>query len=113
GLKQSGGSSRMYQDVNVSGYAGKYATLSADLRAYRSGHPDEMMMGIEFLNADGTVIESYETQKEYGNSEWHLEGLTVTVPSGAVTARCSLYTFYKSGSESDAYYDNVSLTVSG
>ena len=110
GFKVSGGSSRMYQDVNISAYAGRYASLSTDLRAFRSGHPDEMM-GIEFLNAGGTVIESYETQKESGNSEWHLEGLTVTIPSGAVTARVSLYTFYKSGSESDAYYDNVSFTI--
>lgn len=105
--------SRMYQDVSISGYIGKKATLTAQNRAYRSGHEDESMLKIEFLNASGAVIGEASSVKEHGNSTWHDMSVSATVPNGAVTARCSLYTYYKFGSESDSYYDNVSLTVSG
>lgn len=33
------------------------------------------------------------------------------VPQNAVTARISLYSFYRTGSEADSYFDNVSLTT--
>ncbi len=104
--------SRMYQDVNISGYVGKKATLTAQNRAYRSGHEDESMLKIEFLNASGAVIGEASSAKDHGNTTWHSMSVSAAVPNGAVTARCSLYTYYKYGSESDSYYDNVSLTVS-
>ena len=103
--------SRMFQDVNISDHVGKKATLSAMNRAYRSGHPDESMLQIEFLDSSGNVINSAESNRDSGNSDWHSMSVTATVPSGAVKARVSLYTFYKTGSESDSYYDNISLTV--
>ncbi len=104
---------RMYQDVDVSGYVGKKATLSAQNRAYAGGHSDESMLKIEFLNASGSVIDSASSAKDHGNTTWHNMSVSATVPNGAVTARVSLYSYYKTGSESDSYYDNVSLTVSG
>ncbi len=113
GFKADGGSSRMYQDADISGYVGRTATLSAMNRAYRSGHKDDSMLMIEFLNAGGSVISKASSEKDHGNSEWHRMSVSASVPSGAVKARVSLYTFYLEGSESDSYYDNVSLIVSG
>ncbi|MBO6302718.1 MAG: hypothetical protein J6N15_09810, partial [Ruminiclostridium sp.] len=105
--------SRMYQDINISSYVGRTATLSAMNRAYRSGHADESMLMIEFLNAGGSVISKASSEKDSGNSEWHRMSVSASVPSGAAKARASLYTFYLEGSESDSYYDNVSLIVNG
>gem|GEM_PF-1119184 len=113
GFKASGGSSRMYQDVDISGYVGRTATLSAMNRAYRSGHKDDSMLMIEFLNAGGSVISKASSEKDHGNSEWHRMSVSASVPSGAVKARVSLYTFYLEGSESDSYYDNVTFSISG
>ena len=104
---------RMYQDVNISSYVGKKVTLSAQNRAFSSGHTDDSMLKIEFLNASGSVIDEASSAKDHGNATWHNMSVSATVPSGAVTARVSLYSYYKTGSESDSYYDNVSLTVSG
>ncbi len=104
---------RLYQDVNISGYTGKKVTLSAQNRAYRSNHEDESMLKIEFLDASGSVIDSALSEKSHGNTTWHNMSVSAVVPSGAVTARVSLYSYYKTGSESDSYYDNVSLTVGG
>ena len=101
----------MYQDVNISAYTGKTATLSAMTRAFRSGHSDESMLMIEFLNSGGSVIDSASSARDSEGGEWHLLSVSAKVPSGAVTARASLCTFYKTGVESDSYYDNVSLTV--
>ena len=105
--------SRMYQDIDISSYVGRTATLSAMNRAYRSGHADESMLMIEFLNAGGSVISKASSEKDSGNSEWHRMSVSASVPSGAVKARVSLYTFYITGTESDSYYDNVSLTING
>ncbi len=113
GFKVDGGSSRMYQDVDTSGYTGRTAMLSAMNRAYRSGHADESMLMIEFLNAGGSVISKASSEKDHGNPEWHRMSVSAAIPSGAMKARVSLYTFYLEGSESDSYYDNVSLVVNG
>ena len=71
------------------------------------------MLKIEFLDASGSVIDSALSAKDHSNATWHNMSVSATVPSGAVTARVSLYSYYKTGSESDSYYDNVSLTVGG
>ena len=103
--------SRMYQDVNISGYGGMKAYLSAMNRAYANGHADESMLMIEFFDSSGRLIDSASSPKDHGNTEWHTLSVSAVIPSNAVTARVSLYTFYKTGSESDSYYDNVSFSV--
>ena len=105
--------SRMYQDINISSYVGRTATLSAMNRSYGNGDADKSMLMIEFLNAGGSVIDSASSARSSGNTTWHSMSVSAAVPSGAVTARVSLYTFYITGTESDSYYDNVSLIVNG
>ena len=111
GYKGSNGT-RIYQDINVKGYVGMTATLSAQNRAYGSGN-DESMLKIEFFNSSGKLLDSASSVKDPGSTKWHLISVSVKVPNNAVTARISLYSFYKSGSEADSYFDNISFTMSG
>ncbi len=112
GYKGSAGT-RIYQDVNIGSYAGMKATLSAQNRTYNSGHTDESMLKIEFFDSNGKLIDSASSKKDSKNASWHLLSVSATVPKNASVARVSLYSFYHTGSESDSYFDNVSLTVSG
>lgn len=110
GYKGSNGT-RIYQDVNVRNYAGMTATFSAMNRAYGNGN-DDSMLKIEFIDSRGYLINSASTNVERGTNKWHLMSVSARVPNNAVTARVSLYSFYRTGSEADSYYDNVSLTMS-
>lgn len=86
------------------------ATLSAQNRAYGSGN-DYSMLKIEFFDSYGNLIDSASSAMNQGTSTWHLIQVSAKVPQNAVTARISLYSFYRSGSEADSYFDNVSLTT--
>ena len=109
GYRGSNGT-RIYQDVNVSSYRGMVATLSAQNRAYGSGN-DYSMLKMEFFDSYGNLIDSASSAMDQGTSTWHLIQVSAKVPQNAVTARISLYSFYRTGSEADSYFDNVSLTM--
>ena len=104
---------RIYQDVNVKNYISMKATLSAYNCTYRDGHEDESMLMIEFFDEGGKLINSASSIKDSRNGKWHLLSVSTTVPDNAVIARVSLYAIYHTGSEVDAYFDNVSLIMSG
>ncbi|MBO6291160.1 MAG: tetratricopeptide repeat protein [Selenomonas sp.] len=89
---------------------GMVATLSAQNRAYGSGN-DYSMLKMESFDSYGSLIDSASSAMDQGTSTWHLIQVSAKVPQNAVTARISLYSFYRSGSEADSYFDNVSLTT--
>ena len=86
------------------------ATLSAQNRAYGSGN-DDSMLKIEFFDSNGYFIDSASSDMDRGTTAWHLLSVSAIVPHNAATARISLYSFYRTGSEADSYFDNVSLTM--
>ena len=87
-----------------------FRSLSAQNRAYGSGN-DYSMLKMEFFDSYGRLIGSASSAMDQGTSTWHLIQVSAKVPQNAVTARISLYSFYRTGSEADSYFDNVSLTM--
>ena len=102
----------IYQDVSVKKYVGMKATLSAYNRAYSDGHTDESVLKLEFRDSTGKVLDSGYV-KSSKDAKWHRMSVGQKIPEGAVTARIYLCAIYHTGSEADAYFDNVEFTVSG
>ena len=109
---KDGSKTRIYQDVSVKKYIGMKATLSAYNRTWDEGHRDDSILMLQFLDKNGKVI-SENSVKGQKTIKWHKISVSNTVPDNAVTARVSLWSVYYQGSETDSYFDNVSLTMSG
>ena len=107
-----GANTRIYQDVDIRNYAGTQATLSAYVRTWDTVNTDESVLLLEFFDANGRLLDKGSVSSSQ-NPKWHKINVARTVPSGAVRARVSLIAVYHYGSEVDAYFDNVILSIGG
>ena len=116
--------SELYQDIDVSGYAGKIdhppsaynyvkATLSGTLNSY-AGH-EWPVLRIEFLNSSGGIIGEREIQKGTTYSTWSkVERASIEVPSGTRTVRVKMRSYRRSGSDNDGFFDDdLAVSVLG
>ncbi len=107
---KDGATTRIYQDINISSYAGRKMTFSAHVRTWDTKNTDESVLLLEFFDAKGKLIDSAR-QSSSCNPKWHQISVARTVPRNAARVRASLCAVYHYGSEVDAYFDNVKLVV--
>lgn len=105
-----GDRTRIYQDVSVAGCAGMEGVYSAYVRTWDTNNTDETLLTVEYLDAAGRLLDEASVTSA-NDPVWHPISVTATVPSGAVTARLSLYAVYWYGSECDSYFDRVSFEL--
>ncbi|EJU24104.1 copper amine oxidase N-terminal domain protein [Peptoanaerobacter stomatis] len=101
----------IYQDVSLSGYnAGQTVELSTQSCNWDQNPPDESQIVLKFLDNSDNVIKQSKAQGS--KSSWYRLNISERMPVGAVKARVELWGIRKTG-ETDAYFDDVSLTVGG
>ncbi len=112
-------SSELYQDINVSSNAasidagtGSY-TFSGWRRGYNnvspySGDMDRSQIIVEYQDASGNVLTSYNTGSAVFNT-WTNNTDTRNAPAGTRNIRIRLISVRVSGSDNDGYYDDISL----
>lgn len=102
--------SYIYQDVDISGYlAGTWTELSGYLANWDQYPHDEATLGLEFLNAEGKVIDSTITSQR--NPLWKKHSIQLAIPQNAIIARIKLIASRYVGSDNDAYFDDLSFRV--
>ncbi|MCR5272329.1 MAG: hypothetical protein K6E13_05025 [Lachnospiraceae bacterium] len=103
----------LYQDVNIKSYRGKLLTYSAYIGGY--GQSDGAGIRLDILNSSGKVLKTITskmyTNVSYGSWTTH-PSVKLVIPSSAYTARAYLVGVLHEGGETDAYFDDMSLTVS-
>ena len=102
---------RLYQDVDVSGYPdGTLFTLSGSMNGWKTGHGDNAYLKLEFLDAEGESCAD-DSAGEISVGEWQEYSVTLDKPEGTVTARVSLIGERNTGTDCDAYFDDIRLTT--
>ncbi|MBQ5330827.1 MAG: zinc-ribbon domain-containing protein [Oscillospiraceae bacterium] len=102
--------SSIHQDVDISAYRGRNVTLGAWMAGWET-QADESHLYLQFLDASGNEIATYETTRG-SDTSWKYFTITKQVPSNAKTARVILRSVRSAGSYNDGYFDDLSLTVS-
>jgi hypothetical protein len=103
---------KLYQDVKVSKYIGSTVTFTAYLGGY--GHDDKGGIRLDILNNKGKVLATAKS-KMYSTSfgDWSKNlKVSLKIPSGAYKARAYMVGSLYQGSECDAYFDDLKLTIS-
>ncbi len=107
----------LQQDIDVSIYStdidASLATFSysAFVRSFGQNPPDLAQTNLFYLDANGTVIEQFNSL-EYGDgSNWVEVQDTRIAPVGTRTIRVELNSTRNSGGNNDGYFDNLSLTA--
>jgi len=108
---KDGAKTRIYQDLSIKGYQGRKATLSAYNRTWTDGHKDVSIIRVDFYDTSGTIVGSAVKTAPH-NAAWTKISASNKIPANAVKARVSLYSIYHQGSESDSYFDQITLVVS-
>lgn len=99
-----------YQDVSVKQYeTGTWMELTAWLANWDQYPNDEAVLQLEFLDEAGAVLASQSRSQR--NPAWNMHSIQMQLPKGAVTARVKLIAQRYVGSDNDAYFDSISLTV--
>lgn len=105
-----------YQDVNVSADAvaidaGAAAyTFSGKIQTFSQSPQDQGRIIVEYRNAVGTVLSSYDTGNQSTSSGWVNFSDTRTAPALTRTIRIRLLHTKNNGTTCDAFYDDFSLT---
>ncbi|MFD2918502.1 T9SS type A sorting domain-containing protein [Terrimonas rubra] len=113
-----GNSYELYQDINMSSRITPIdanaltVNFSGYMQSYNQSPVDETRMIVEFRSAGGTVLDSYDTGVRSVVSVWTQYANTRTAPVGTRTIRIRLIGIARNGNALDAYFDNLSLTVS-
>lgn len=100
----------LYQEVNIPVSDRGTVSFNGYLGGY--GHDDEGGFKLELLNSSGKVISTASSQMykcDFG--QWRSISLTLGATKDAVKARVSLIGELHEGDEADAYFDDLSLTV--
>ncbi|MDH4472876.1 MAG: T9SS type A sorting domain-containing protein [Fluviicola sp.] len=112
----SDASSDSYQDVDVSAYAAEIDagtasfTFSGKIQTYLQSPQDQGRIVVEYRNAGGTVLSSYNTANQSTSSVWANFSNTQTAPALTRTVRIRMLHTRNNGTSNDAYYDDFSLT---
>jgi len=111
-------SCELYQDINVSAFAasidGGASTFdfSSWMRSYRlefSGYNDLGRVVVEYRDASSAVLSTYDTGFQ-GSTSWMQYADTRVAPAGTRTIRIRLLSDATINSDSDGYFDDISLT---
>ena len=100
----------LYQDVNISKYKSGTLTLSGWMRDYTDYHGDVSSLRLELRDSSGKILSSKKSAEVTMTTTWTKKSISLTIPSGAVTARVVLVAKRNSGSDCDSYFDDLSLT---
>lgn len=102
----------IYQDVNLSGYAGSIDGGRARVRAggwmRQWGHVGRIL--IEYLNASKGVIASYDTGEVYPG-DWTNYGDERAAPSGTRYLRFHIWGYHPEGATNRCYVDDCYVNV--
>ena len=105
-------SATMYQDVDISKYeAGSTLVLTGYLCNWDQSPHDMATLTLSLFDEGGTEI--YSDRCSQRNPSWKKHSLFVQIPDGAVKARVRLTGTRFVGNDNDAYFDDLSLTVTG
>ncbi|MDX2173697.1 MAG: hypothetical protein SFY56_11300 [Bacteroidota bacterium] len=105
-----------YQDVNVTPDAvaidagAAIYTFTGKLNTYNQSPQDRARIIIEYRNAGGTVLWSYDTGNQTTNGSWVSFVNTHTAPALTRIIRIRLLSTKNNGVSNDASYDDFSLT---
>jgi len=100
----------IYQDVSVSDYeAGTILELTGWLNNYDQPPNDEAILQIDLLDLSQNILVTQSRSQR--NPVWTRHTIQLELPSGAVTARVKLIARRFVGSDNDAYFDDIYLTV--
>ncbi len=112
-----GNSYELYQDINMSSRITAIdanaltVNFSGYMQSYSQNPIDETRIIVEYRNASGTVLQSYDSGLRSVVSVWTRYVDTRTAPVGTRTIRIRLIGVARNGNATDAYFDNLSLTV--
>lgn len=112
-----GNTYELRQNINMSSYAGLIdgnalrVVFSGYMQSYNQNPADETRIVVEFRNASGTVLGSYDTGVRSIVSVWTRYTDTRRAPIGTRTIRIRLLGTARNGNATDSYFDNLSLTV--
>lgn len=105
----------LYQDINVSTNAVNIDNGSATYTfsgwiANYALYNDHAQLIVEYKNASGNNLDIYDTGL-VNDANWVKKTDVKIAPSGTRFIRIRLITYYDSGTSSDGYFDDLSLTV--
>lgn len=108
------------QDVDIAGFAtaidaGTQAfDFAGRVRSFPQGSSsDESRIVLEYRNAAGEVLDTFDSSGIDNTSEWQLVVDSRNAPVGTRTIRVRLISTRRSGSNNDGYYDALSLAPVG
>lgn len=110
--------SELYQDVDLSAYASNIdaGTATVSFTGYITNYAfnnDRVQMIIEYRNVSDNILLSLSLPNTpYTGSTWSpYSDLNRVPPTGTSKVRVRLISIYRSGSASDGYFDDLSLTI--
>jgi hypothetical protein len=112
----SDANSDSYQDIDVSAYAAEIDagtasfTFSGRIQTYLQSPQDQGRIIVEYRNAGGTVLSSYNTGNQTTSSVWTNFTNTQMAPALTRIVRVRLLHTKNNGTSNDAFYDDFSLT---
>lgn len=112
----SDATSDAYQDIDVSAYAAEIDagtasfTFSGRIQTYLQSPQDQGRIIVEYRNAGGTVLSSYNTGNQTTSSVWTNFTNTQMAPALTRIVRVRLLHTKNNGTSNDAFYDDFSLT---
>ncbi len=105
----------VYQDIDVSSMAGNIDasnlnfTFSGYMQVYNQSPADGAQMIVQYFNAGGTLLVSYNTGITKNIGVWTQYLSTITAVPGTRRVRITLKSYSYNGSSVDAYFDDLSL----
>ncbi|MCO6497288.1 MAG: T9SS type A sorting domain-containing protein [Chitinophagaceae bacterium] len=105
----------IYQDIDVSHLAGDIDdmninfTFTGYMQVANEDPSDGAQMIVEYKNASGITLVSYNTGIQKVKGVWTPYTSTLTSPPGIRTVRITLKSYTYNGSSVDAYFDDLSL----
>lgn len=113
----SGEKTRIYQDVDISGFKADETMIFKTLICNYDQAPHDMgKVSLAFLDSDGKSVKDKDGKnvvysQAQRNPNWNAQTIICSIPEGAATVRVSLYACRYVGWDIDAYYDYCSLVV--
>jgi Leucine-rich repeat (LRR) protein len=104
-----------YQDVDVSSFASeidagnKAFKFSGYVRSFDQGNPDEGQAIIEYKDANGVILDTYNSGEISSIGEYALFEDTRAAPIGTRSIKVTIFQIRNSGTNNDGYIDDLIL----
>lgn len=103
-------SASMYQEVDISVYESGTSMILTGMLANWDQKPHDMAtLTLTLYDAGNAAL--FSESRTHRDPAWAQKTIATTIPVGAVKARVTLQATRFVGSDNDAYFDNLSLTV--